>query len=300
MFCHNCGIPRLPGAKFCPECGCKLPDPSEILSMNARESAASANVLPAADPTPVPAPQLYVTELPPTLPTRARAAQPPLPPSPSEPYPGIPTGCDAAPIPRKGRHRVPLLIMAAMVLIGLILFIATSGKTAGSAPAAAQTGSETPWFRNEEGTLYFDASLYTGPSELTIPDTVGGAAVTCIAEDCFAGNTTLTSVILPDTLREIGSGAFSGCSALRGIFIPDGVKLIGSGAFRDCTALEAVCVPASVEAIGYNAFRGCTRLVYILYDGKFAQWAELYSGTITSGTKVYCTDGTYIHGIIVP
>ncbi len=294
MFCHNCGIQRIPGAKFCPNCGCALPDPAEFLNPSA----------PA--PQPIPSPG-EIGANPPAIPTAPAALEaipaipiPPTPPMgyapPPYPFPPMEPVLPQAP-PKQGRHRVPLIIMAAMVLVGLLLFfISPIRPSSGPADATAPDVSDTPWFRNEEGTLYFDPALYTGPAELTVPETVDGQSVVCISEDCFAGNTTLTTVILPDTLEEIGSGAFSGCTAMRGIFIPEGVKLIGSGAFRDCASLEAICISASVEAIGYNAFRGCIRLDYVLYDGTYRDWCDLYSGSIPAGTTVYCTDGTYPHG----
>ncbi len=300
MFCHKCGIPRIPNAKFCPGCGCMLPDPSEFLGVTAAAPvpAPAPAVVPEPVPEVLPAPISEASEPAPVVQPLAvpTPVVPPIPPaSPVVPPPA------ASPVPapeiKKGRHRVPILIMVALVLAGFLLFLATAGKSAGSAPSGdtAPAMSETPWFRNEDGTLYFDAEVYTSSSELTIPDTVDGEPVVRIAEDCFSGSAELTTVILPDSLEEIGSGAFSGCTALRGIFIPDQVKLIGSGAFRDCTALEAITIPGSVEAIGYNAFRGCTKLSYILYDGKFEDWKALYSGTITTKTYVYCTDGEYPH-----
>lgn len=361
MFCHNCGTPRLPEAKFCPLCGCRLTDLSQLTSAPAEITPTApapvaeepvpaveipvpeaAEVCPAAE-EPVleeavpeaaiseePVPEEAIPEE--AVPEEATSEEPvfaeaepsaepqavspapyipayaarPVPP----PYPIVtcpPVAAPAAsaekptPAPKKGRHRVPLLIMAGMVLIGLILFIATAGKTAGAPqdPSAA-TQSETPWFRNDEGTLYFDASLYTGSSELTIPETVDGEPVVCISEGCFADNTAITTVILPESLEEIGSGAFSGCTSIRGIFIPEGVKIIGSGAFRDCTKLEAICIPGSVEAIGYNTFRGCNKLKYIIYEGDFREWLELYSGKISSETQVYCDDGTYSHSAFAP
>lgn len=224
----------------------------------------------------------------------------PMYPQPAPTMPN-PEAMDTPPA-KKGRHRVPILIMAALVLIGLLLFFLGPGKdlSAGQSGASGQVQEATPWFRNEDGTLYFDEKLYTGPAELTIPETVDGEPVVCIADDCFADNDTITTVVLPDTLEEIGSGAFSGCSSLRGIYIPDGVKIIGSRAFEDCVSLEAICIPSSVGAIGRNAFRDCDKLMHIMYDGEYLDWCELYSSPINSDTLVYCTDGTYPHGVIRP
>jgi hypothetical protein len=228
------------------------------------------------------------------------------------PHPGVPQYPQATPVmpppevkdvppAKQGRRRVPVLIMVVLVTLGLLLFFLSRGKDVSQPQAGTvQSQSETPWFRNEDGTLYFDAKLYNGPAELTVPETVDGESVLCIAQDCFAGNDTITTVILPKGLEEIGSGAFADCTALRGIVIPEGVKLIGSGAFEDCSSLEAIYIPSSVAAIGRNTFRGCDALKHIMYDGTYEAWYELYSSYVAGETKVYCSDGTFPQGRIIP
>ena len=42
----------------------------------------------------------------------------------------------------------------------------------------------------------------------------------------------ITSVIVPDSVTEIGSCAFEGCTSLSNIDIPNSVKGIGGGAFK--------------------------------------------------------------------
>lgn len=195
----------------------------------------------------------------------------------------------AAPV-KKGSHLVPLLILLGMSLLGLVLFFTVpldpnSGNAAGS--------SDTPWFYMEDGTLYFDETLYSGPSELTVPEQINGETVLRLGEYCFAYSADLTSVILPDTLTEIGESAFAGSGALRGIQIPESVTVIGKNAFQDCIALEAIHIPAGVEEIGAYAFRRCSSLDYIFYDGTFESWQALYDAKVNPNTTVYCIDGNF-------
>lgn len=79
-----------------------------------------------------------------------------------------------------------------------------------------------------------------------------------IGTDAFNGSK-VTSVILPDSVTEIGQCAFAYCYNLEEIFIPEGVKVIGSQAFMDC-GLEAVSIPDSVEVIESGVFNYCDRL----------------------------------------
>jgi len=57
------------------------------------------------------------------------------------------------------------------------------------------------------------------------------------AFDCCSG---LTSILLPDSLTEIGSYAFADCYELMSIEVPNSVKKIGERAFHDSHNL--VCI----------------------------------------------------------
>lgn len=192
----------------------------------------------------------------------------------------------APPAPKKGRHIVPIAILMVLSILGIVLFFAVP---------MGDTQSETPWFQIDDGILFFDQSLYTGGSELTVPEVVNGQTVTAIGPQAFANCTDLTTVILPDTVTSIGHAAFSGCTAMRGIFLPEGVTRIEEQAFADCVRLEAITIPATVEAIGSGAFDGCEKLIYILFLGEYSRWETLYSDHINLKTHVYCTDGAYLH-----
>ena len=56
--------------------------------------------------------------------------------------------------------------------------------------------------------------------EIVIPSTVRDKNVVGIADTAFANNTSLKSIIIPDSIVKIASGAFVGCSALEKITIP--------------------------------------------------------------------------------
>lgn len=187
---------------------------------------------------------------------------------------------------KKGTHRIPVLILITLSVIGIALFYMIP---------MGSSDPETPWFTIDNGTLFFDESLYTGSSELTVPEVVNGQTVLHIGERCFEGSTYLTTVILPDTVQSIGNGAFSNCVALRGIYLPEGLTHIGNEAFLYCTKLEAISIPSTTESIGRAAFEGCDKLFYIFFNAEFHRWEALYSGHISLYTHVYCTDGSHLH-----
>ena len=83
-------------------------------------------------------------------------------------------------------------------------------------------------------------------------------------QDCY----NLTSVIMPDTVVEIGEDAFAGCSNLSSITIKDGVKKIGDRSFMGCEQLQHITIPSKVIEIDEDAFRGCIGLESItIKDG---------------------------------
>lgn len=70
-------------------------------------------------------------------------------------------------------------------------------------------------------------------------------------------------VVIPDSVKEIGSYAFYGCRGLTSINIPDSVEVIGNDAFSDCISLTSVNIPDSVTKICGWAFYCCSGLTAI-------------------------------------
>ncbi|MBR2876417.1 MAG: leucine-rich repeat domain-containing protein, partial [Clostridia bacterium] len=73
---------------------------------------------------------------------------------------------------------------------------------------------------------------------LEIPASLNGLPVTSIGEYAFRHCTSLTSVIIPDTVTNIGEKAFYNCILLENIIISDYVKNIGSAAFSETAYLN--------------------------------------------------------------
>ncbi len=80
----------------------------------------------------------------------------------------------------------------------------------------------------------------------------------------FTNSTATTFTALPSTVM-ILSNAFSGNTALTTVVLPEGLREIGASAFAGCTALTTVNIPKSVETIGENAFDGCRRLSSVTF-----------------------------------
>ena len=97
----------------------------------------------------------------------------------------------------------------------------------------------------------------------------------------FAGSA-LAHLVLPASMREIGSSAFEDCHQLRNVQfntglqnikdhafknsglvsleLPNDIKEIGEWAFEGCASLKTVQIPPSVTSLGMGAFYYCTAL----------------------------------------
>ena len=67
-------------------------------------------------------------------------------------------------------------------------------------------------------------------------------------------------MVIPDSVKEIGTSAFEGCTSLRLVEMGEGVAHIGDWAFANCRRLEEITVGSEVAYIGEFAFFGCLRL----------------------------------------
>ena len=81
-----------------------------------------------------------------------------------------------------------------------------------------------------------------------------------LPDNAFDRKKSLTSIVLPKTLKIIGKSAFYICEGLTGdLTIPEGVTTIGNGAFAYCTGFTGnLTIPEGVTTIGNGAFDSCS------------------------------------------
>lgn len=122
-------------------------------------------------------------------------------------------------------------------------------------------------------------------------------AVIEIDSYAFSGCTGLTSVIIPNSVTNIGRDVFRNCTGLTSVSLPnnDHISLIQLNTFYGCTSLTSVTIPSSVTIIGDNAFYGCSSLnsvtipalVNSIGEGAFACCSGLTSINVASGNTFY-------------
>ena len=84
-----------------------------------------------------------------------------------------------------------------------------------------------------------------------------------IGESAFKGNSSITSIEIPNSVTSIGQYAFYNCDGLTSVEIPNSVSSIGSNAFYDCDGLTSLEIPNSVTSVGDKAFGYCNGLTSV-------------------------------------
>lgn len=64
----------------------------------------------------------------------------------------------------------------------------------------------------------------------------------------------LTEIIIPNTIKNIGTYQFAGLSQIKKLYISEGVENIGDCAFQNCTFLKEIDIPETCKKIGMCAF----------------------------------------------
>ena len=125
-----------------------------------------------------------------------------------------------------------------------------------SAPVMTSFAEEEEYTEVTEGGLNFDVysdhAVFRGIlqqsdddelTEIVIPSEVEGVPVTVIAPDFLLSlHFTVTSVVIPDTVKEINDGAFYSFESLESVTIPGSVERIGEMAFGVCKKLGSITI----------------------------------------------------------
>ena len=106
--------------------------------------------------------------------------------------------------------------------------------------------------------------------DVVIPESIDGYPVTIIEENAFSDNDSITSIVIPEGVKQIEYAAFKSCSSLTKVDMPSTLKTIGMLAFQDCKSLKSIKIPEGLEDIGTYTFWYCTSLSNIELPGSLA------------------------------
>ena len=102
----------------------------------------------------------------------------------------------------------------------------------------------------------------------------------------------MTSVVIPDSVAQIGDHAFSVCKDLSQVTIGKGVRSIGPSAFFSCYSLTEIIIPDNVAEIGNDAFADCYDLAAVKI-GRGMKYIGKNAFENCDRLTVYCPRGSY-------
>lgn len=104
---------------------------------------------------------------------------------------------------------------------------------------------------------------YTGTREhVLIPSEIGGFPVTALADKAFYEKH-VTTVVVPDSVTEIGDLCFSGDNYLLSLTLPDGLAELSYGALESCYSLMDFELPKGLKTIGAGALQAIFYLTHL-------------------------------------
>ena len=168
----------------------------------------------------------------------------------------------------------------------------------------AYVGNETDLVLPEnykDSNYAIGTSAFSGCSSLTavvIPN-----SVTSIGKSAFAYCSGLASVNIGNRVTSIGSSAFNDCSSLTSLEIGNSVTSIGESAFWNCESLTSINIPNSMTSIGRDAFHECSSMSSV-YIEDLAAWCKIdfsdeYANPLSSAYNLYL-NGEKVTGLVIP
>lgn len=119
-------------------------------------------------------------------------------------------------------------------------------------------------------------------SKIAIPSVIEGYVVTQISSYCFADNSNIQYVELPNGVITLGEKAFSGCTNLKSIYIYNNIERIGDSALEECTALRIIYysgTKAEWSNIKVYSNNDCLSNVNIVYESDFSDYNDTNENT---------------------
>ena len=143
----------------------------------------------------------------------------------------------------KFRKALALVLSAAITVSALpVGAFADTSVTQDEASTPVLTGAEGfSYTIAEDGTVSICG--YTAPddgADITVPSEIGGLKVTAIAEEAFARNEDIVSVVIPSTVRSIGNSAFYHAKKLETIVFLCETPDLGFTAVEGCVSLRGI------------------------------------------------------------
>lgn len=114
------------------------------------------------------------------------------------------------------------------------------------------------WSENEDGSIALVGIEGEVPSILVIPAAIDGKQVKQVGvagldhEQGSFANLVITTLVIPEGVEELCSGAFHGCKKLTSVTLPSTLKVIRDNCFEDCSALKSIVLPEGLRRVEHD------------------------------------------------
>lgn len=177
-----------------------------------------------------------------------------------------------------------LVVSEGITAIGKSIFERCSNMETASLPTTLESIGERAFFMYKTG----------GLTALNFPESIRK-----IGEKAFV-NQAVDSVILPETLTELGTYIFMDSSTLQNVRVE--CAEIPDFCFTRCSKLSQMTISRNIREIGSYMTTYCNRLQEIVYEGSVTEWSAVrkmrgWDGHHTTGTsvleKIICENGYF-------
>ncbi|MDE6266505.1 MAG: leucine-rich repeat domain-containing protein, partial [Muribaculaceae bacterium] len=131
--------------------------------------------------------------------------------------------------------------------------------------------------------------------DLSIPETAfyrgTGYKVVSISQYAFEGSG-INSVILPESVLTIETGAFASCGNLESVAIPNSVSEIGDRAFESCRKLTKLTIGDNVRTFGESIWHSCPEITEIYYQSlnPVGGYDNMFENTVYEKAMLYLAE----------
>jgi hypothetical protein len=150
-----------------------------------------------------------------------------------------------------------------------------------------QVSAEGKYLGNEQFEFVLGSTPAQLGGDLVMPN---DDSITIIDDLGFVLQQSLTGVVIPDSVTNIGYQAFNYCIGLTDIVIPDSVTNIGYEAFLECSNLTNLAIGNGVTGIDYGVFSWCESLENVKLPDGLTNIGESAFSDCTSLTSIVIPD----------
>jgi len=134
-----------------------------------------------------------------------------------------------------------------------------------SAPVTATVSNEEFTYTAASNSTVTISGYNGTETTVVIPSTTAsGKQIVGVDAEAFKGNTSITAITFPSTVKTIGDSAFEDCTALATVTFKGSMDSIGSMAFKGCVAISSFEFPNGLTEISASVLENCTSLASVV------------------------------------